>query len=49
MAFFTTGIFFAGGGPSSVNSSGSLQNNRSTVQKSLTVHGEGVGGKGGNH
>ena len=35
MAFLTTGIFFAGGGPSSINSSGSLQNNKITIQKNV--------------
>ena len=51
MAFLTTGILVAGGGPSSINSSGSLQNNKITVQKRLKVHqrksnGEGVGETG---
>ena len=49
--FLTTGILVAGGGPSSINSSGSLQNNKITVQKRLKVHqrksnGEGVGETG---
>ena len=48
MAFLTTGIFFAGGGPSSINSSGSLQNNKITVKKNVNNAREKKGrGRGG--
>ena len=38
MAFLTTGLFFTGGGPSSINFSGSLQNNKITFQKRFIKH-----------
>ena len=38
MAFLKTGLFFTGGGPSSINFSGSLQNNKITFQKRFITH-----------